>query len=184
MGARARPPCPRSRRLLAYSAIRAGLLRRPCARRRRRSSLCCLSSSSRSATRCVQGTHGEQPAVGVAARPSFPFDAPSEIRDHRAHPWGGHGGCAHRNPFADALFAKGASPGIDPYLLFESVVPAATEAPEFVVVAVLVANQRPAQGMALFLAFSVSQWILARGALPVAYLAGGGGVAMPLAARE
>ncbi len=88
------------------------------------------------------------------------------------------------NPFADALLASGASLGIDPYLLIQSVVPIATESPEFVVVAVLVANHRPAQGLALFLASSVSQWTLGLGLLPLAYLAGGGGVSMPLAARE
>jgi cation:H+ antiporter len=88
------------------------------------------------------------------------------------------------NPFADALLHTGASLGIDPYLLIQSVVPAATEAPEFVVVTVLVVNHRPAQGLALLLASSVSQWTLALGLLPVAYLAGGGGPAMPLAVRE
>ena len=88
------------------------------------------------------------------------------------------------NPFADALLHTGASLGIDPYLLIQTVVPAATEAPEFVVVAVLVANHRPAQGLALFLASSVSQWTLGLGALPLAYMAGGGGLVMPLAPRE
>jgi len=38
--------------------------------------------------------------------------------------------------------------------------------------------------MALFLASSVSQWTLGLGALPIAYLAGGGGPVMPLAPRE
>jgi cation:H+ antiporter len=88
------------------------------------------------------------------------------------------------NPFADALLATGTSLGIDPYLLIQSIVPAATEAPEFVVVAVLVVNHRPAQGLALFLASSVSQCTLALGSLPIAYLAGGGGVSLPLAGRE
>jgi cation:H+ antiporter len=88
------------------------------------------------------------------------------------------------NPFADALLETGMSLGIDPYLLIQSVVPLATESPEFVVVAVLVANHRPAQGLALFLASSVSQWTLGMGSLPIAYLAGGGGVSMPLAGRE
>jgi cation:H+ antiporter len=60
----------------------------------------------------------------------------------------------------------------------------ATEAPEFVVVAVLVANRRPAQGLALFLAASVSQWTLAMGALPIAFFAGGGGTSMPLDAHQ
>jgi cation:H+ antiporter len=88
------------------------------------------------------------------------------------------------NPFTHALLATGTSLGMDPYLLIQSVVPAATEAPELVVVAVLVANRRPAQGLALLLAASVSQWTLGMGSLPFAYLAGGGGVALPLAARE
>ena len=88
------------------------------------------------------------------------------------------------NPFADALLATGTSLGVDPYHLIQSVVPAASEAPEFVVVAVLVANRRPAQGLALFLASSVSQWTLAMGALPFAYAAGGGGISMPLSGRE
>ena len=88
------------------------------------------------------------------------------------------------NPFADALLQTGTSFGLDPYLLIQSVVPAATEAPEFVVVSILVINHRPAQGLALFLASSVSQWTLGMGALPLAYAAGGGGISMPLAARE
>ena len=88
------------------------------------------------------------------------------------------------NPFADALLETGTSFGLDPYFLIQSVVPIATETPEFVIVAVLVANRRPAQGLALFLASSVSQWTLGMGALPIAYLAGGGGTSMPLEGRE
>jgi cation:H+ antiporter len=88
------------------------------------------------------------------------------------------------NPFADALLETGTSLGLDPYLLIQSIVPLATEAPEFVVVAVLVANRRPAQGLALFLAASVSQWTLATGVLPFAYLAGGGGPGIALGGRE
>jgi cation:H+ antiporter len=88
------------------------------------------------------------------------------------------------NPFADALLVTGTSLGIDPYFLIQSVVPLASEAPEFVVVAVLVANRRPAQGLALFLASSVSQWTLAMGVLPIAFFAGGGGMAMPLDAHQ
>ncbi|GAA1476540.1 sodium/hydrogen exchanger [Nocardioides aestuarii] len=88
------------------------------------------------------------------------------------------------NPFADAILAAGTALGMDPYLLIQSAVPVATEAPEFVVVGVLVANHRPAQGLALFLASSVSQWTLGMGLLPLAYLAGGGGPAMALAPRE
>jgi cation:H+ antiporter len=85
------------------------------------------------------------------------------------------------NPFVDALLETGTALGFDPYFLIQSVVPVATEAPEFVIVAVLVANQRPAQGVALFLASSVSQWTLGMGALPLAYFAGGGETSMPVA---
>jgi cation:H+ antiporter len=88
------------------------------------------------------------------------------------------------NPFADALLATGTALGIDPYLMIQSAVPVATEAPEYVVVAVLIANRRPAQGLAIFLASSVSQWTLAMGALPIAFLAGGGGTSIPLAAHQ
>jgi cation:H+ antiporter len=135
--------------------------------------------------RRVQGTQDEEPAVvGVAAgllslppqyrRPaiaSLIFVAAAVV-------------LTIANPFADALLATGTSLGIDPYHMIQSVVPVASESPEFVVVAVLVANRRPAQGLALFLASSVSQWTLAMGALPFAYAAGGGGMSMPLAGRE
>jgi cation:H+ antiporter len=88
------------------------------------------------------------------------------------------------NPFADALLETGVSLGLDPYHLIQSIVPLTTEAPEYVVVCVLVANRRPAQGLAVFLAASVSQWTLGLGALPFAYLAGGGGTSMALGSRE
>jgi cation:H+ antiporter len=88
------------------------------------------------------------------------------------------------NHFADSLLASGTSLGMDPYVLIQSVVPAATEAPEFIAVAILVVNRRPAHGLALFLASSLSELTLALGALPTAYLAGGGGPALPLAGRE
>jgi cation:H+ antiporter len=135
--------------------------------------------------RRVQGTPDEEPAVvGVAAALlSLPqryrraaigalIVAPAVVVVTIA------------NPFTHALLATGSSLGIDPYLMIQSVVPAATEAPEVVVVAVLVANRRPAQGLAVLLASSVSQWTLGMGSLPIAYLAGNGGVSLPLAPRE
>ena len=133
----------------------------------------------------VQGTPEEQPAVvgvpaGLLSLPSR-HQRPAIMALIVA---GGAVVVTVANPFADALLATGTALGIDPYLLIQSVVPLATEAPEFVVVAVLVINHRPAQGMALFLASSVSQWTLGLGSLPLAYLAGGGGASMPLAPRE
>jgi cation:H+ antiporter len=134
--------------------------------------------------RRVQGTHGEDPAVvGVAAGlcalpPQYQRPALVSLVAAAAAVV-----LLIANPFADALLATGASIGVDPYLLIQSIVPIASEAPELVVVAVLIANRRPAQGLAVFLASSVSQWTLALGALPFAYLAGGGGTSMPLDGR-
>jgi cation:H+ antiporter len=135
--------------------------------------------------RRVQGTPEEEPAViGVPAgllslSPEFRRPAIAALIAGAAAVV-----ITIANPFADALLETGTSFGLDPYFLIQSVVPLATETPEFVIVAVLVANRRPAQGLALFLASSVSQWTLGMGALPIAYLAGGGGTAMPLGGRE
>jgi cation:H+ antiporter len=135
--------------------------------------------------RRVQGTTDEEPAVvGVAAGLlSLP---PAYRRPAVAVLILGAGlvVVTIANPFVESLLASGSSLGIDPYLMIQSVVPVATEAPEIVVVAVLVANRRPAQGLALFLASSVSQWTLGLGSLPIAYLAGGGGIGLPLGPRE
>ena len=135
--------------------------------------------------RRVQGTPDEEPAVvGVAAGL---LSLPPQYRRPAITAMivlAGAVVVTIANPFADALLETGTSLGIDPYLLIQSVVPVATEAPEFVIVAVLVVNHRPAQGLALFLASSVSQWTLGMGSLPFAYLAGGGGMSLPLAGRE
>lgn len=135
--------------------------------------------------RRVQGTQGEEPAVvGVGAGLLSLSRGRQRAAIIMLVVGAGAVVLAIANPFADALLATGTSLGIDPYLLIQSVVPVATEAPEFVVVAVLVVNHRPAQGLAIFLASSVSQWTLALGAVPVAYMWGGGGVSMPLSGRE
>jgi cation:H+ antiporter len=86
-------------------------------------------------------------------------------------------------PFTEALQVTGAAVGINPYLLVQSIVPAATETPEFVVAMVLALNRRPGQGLAVFLAASVAQWTLALGVLPWAQLAGGGASSLPLDTR-
>jgi cation:H+ antiporter len=86
-------------------------------------------------------------------------------------------------PFTNALQATGTSLGINPYLLVQSIVPAATETPEFVVAMVLALNRRPGLGLAVFLAASVAQWTLALGILPWAQVAGGGPSSLPLDTR-
>ncbi len=86
-------------------------------------------------------------------------------------------------PFADALQRTGTSLGLPSYLLVQSVVPGATEMPEFVVAIVLALNRRPAGAIAVLLAASVVQWTLAIGILPWAHMAGGGGSMLPLSTR-
>jgi cation:H+ antiporter len=86
--------------------------------------------------------------------------------------------------FPEELISAGRSAGVDPYLLIQSIVPLFTETPELVVAATLVLNKRPAQGISLLLASSVTQSTLVLASLSVAYLAGGGGGVLPLAGRE
>jgi cation:H+ antiporter len=87
-------------------------------------------------------------------------------------------------PFGDAVLGTGALVGIDPYLLLQWIVPVATETPELVVAFVLLTHGRGGQSVAVLLAGAVSQYTLALGTLPLAYLAGAGTGPLPLAGRE
>jgi cation:H+ antiporter len=87
-------------------------------------------------------------------------------------------------PFGDAVLGTGALVGIDPYLLLQWIVPVATETPELVVAFVLLTHGRGGQSVAVLLAGAVSQYSLALGTLPLAYLAGAGTGPLPLAGRE
>jgi cation:H+ antiporter len=87
-------------------------------------------------------------------------------------------------PFGDAVLGSGALIGISPYLLVQWLVPIATETPELVVAYVLLTHGRGGQSAAVLLAGAVSQYTLALGTLPVAFLAGAGKGPLPLAGRE
>jgi len=87
-------------------------------------------------------------------------------------------------PFGDAVLGTGAIVGISPYLLLQWVVPIATEVPELVVASVLLAHGRGGESAAVLLAGAVSQYTLALGTLPLAYLVGAGTGPLPLAGRE
>jgi cation:H+ antiporter len=87
-------------------------------------------------------------------------------------------------PFGDAVLGSGALIGISPYLLLQWLVPVATEVPELVVAFVLLTHGRGGQSVAVLLAGAVSQYTLAMGTLPFAYLAGAGSGPLPLAGRE
>jgi cation:H+ antiporter len=87
-------------------------------------------------------------------------------------------------PFGDAVLGTGASVGISPYLLLQWLVPVATETPELVVAFVLLTHGRGGQSAAVLLAGAVSQYTLALGTLPIAYLAGAATGPLPMAGRE
>jgi cation:H+ antiporter len=87
-------------------------------------------------------------------------------------------------PFGDAVLGTGGLVGISPYLLLQWIVPVATEAPELVVAFVLLTHGRGGQSAAVLLAGAVSQYTLAIGTLPFAYLIGAGAGPLPLASRE
>ncbi|HEU4864688.1 MAG TPA: hypothetical protein VFT76_00450 [Actinomycetota bacterium] len=87
-------------------------------------------------------------------------------------------------PFGDAVLGTGALVGISPYLVLQWLVPFATEVPELVVAVVLLMHNRGGQSVAVLLAGAVSQYTLALGMLPVAYLAGAGTGPLPLQGRE
>jgi cation:H+ antiporter len=87
-------------------------------------------------------------------------------------------------PFAHNVLLTGTTLGISPYLLVQSLVPLATEMPELVISFVLIRHKRPGQAVAVLLASSVSQWTLALGTLPLAYVAGAGHGPLPLYGRE
>jgi cation:H+ antiporter len=87
-------------------------------------------------------------------------------------------------PFGDAVLGAGAIVGISPFLLLQWIVPIATETPELVVASVLLTHGRGGQSIAVLLAGAVSQYTLALGTLPLAYVVGAGTGPLPLAGRE
>lgn len=87
-------------------------------------------------------------------------------------------------PFGDAVLGTGAMVGISPYLLLQWIVPVATETPELVVAVVLLMHHRAGQSIAVLLAGAVSQYTLALGTLPIAYVVGKGTGPLPLQSRE
>jgi cation:H+ antiporter len=75
--------------------------------------------------------------------------------------------------------------GIDEFLLVQWLAPLASEAPEFIVAALLAIRGRAAVALALLLSAKVNQWTLLVGSLAVAYSVGAGGPsALPLDSRQ
>jgi cation:H+ antiporter len=76
---------------------------------------------------------------------------------------------AAAEPFAEGLVHSGESLGIEEFLLVQWVAPLASEAPEFILAAMLALRGRAAAGMTLLIASKVNQWTLLVGSLPLAF---------------
>lgn len=87
-------------------------------------------------------------------------------------------------PFADSMIGVGTQLDIDRFLLVQWLAPLATEAPEFIIAVIFAARGNATAAIATLISSKVNQWTLLVGSLPVAYLAGGGGVALHLDARQ
>lgn len=87
-------------------------------------------------------------------------------------------------PFADSMISAGTQLGIDRFLLVQWLAPLASEAPEFIIAVIFAARGNATAAIATLISSGVNQWTLLVGSLPLAYLAGGGGVALPLDPRR
>ncbi len=92
---------------------------------------------------------------------------------------------ASAEPFADGLVHSGRALGIDEFLLVQWLAPLASEAPEFLVAALLALRGKATSGLGLLLSSKVNQWTLLIGSLPIAYSVGAGRIAtLPLDGRQ
>ena len=87
---------------------------------------------------------------------------------------------ASAEPFAESLITTGTQLGIDRFLLVQWVAPLASEAPEFIVAILFAVHGKGSDAIGTLISSKVNQWTLLVGSLPLAYLAGGGGTALPL----
>lgn len=88
-------------------------------------------------------------------------------------------------PFAKALVATGASFGIDEFLLVQWLAPLASEAPEFVVVALFAWRGAAGAALGTLVSSKINQWTLLVAMLPLVYsVALGESQALPLDSRQ
>jgi cation:H+ antiporter len=88
-------------------------------------------------------------------------------------------------PFAEGLVHTGAKLGIDEFLLVQWLAPLASEAPEFLVAALLAVRGKATAALGLLLSAKVNQWTLLVGSLPLAYSVGAGHLAaLPFDQRQ
>jgi cation:H+ antiporter len=91
---------------------------------------------------------------------------------------------AAARPFAEALIGTGRALHIDEFLLVQWLAPLASEAPELLVAGLFAFRGKGDKGLGTVLAAEVSQWTLLVGAIPVAYVVGGGDGSLPLDPRQ
>lgn len=91
---------------------------------------------------------------------------------------------ASAEPFAHALIGTGTELGIDRFLLVQWLAPLASESPEFIVAILFAVRGNGAAAIGTLISSKVNQWTLLIGSLPLAYLAGGGTMALHLDARQ
>ncbi len=92
---------------------------------------------------------------------------------------------ASAEPFAEGLVHSGQALGIDEFLLVQWLAPLASEAPEFLVAALLAVRGKASSALGLLLSAKVNQWTLLVGSLPLSYSIGAGQVAaLPLDERQ
>jgi cation:H+ antiporter len=88
-------------------------------------------------------------------------------------------------PFAKALVATGVDLGIDEFLLVQWLAPLASEAPEFLVVALFAWRGQSTPAFATLVSSKINQWTLLVGMLPLVYsVAKGAPAALPLDPRQ
>ncbi len=92
---------------------------------------------------------------------------------------------AAAEPFADGLIHTGQRLGIDEFLLVQWLAPLASEAPEFLIAALLTLRGKAGAALGLLLSAKLNQWTLLVGSLPLAYSVGAGHLAaLPLDNRQ
>ncbi|TDC60331.1 sodium:proton exchanger, partial [Streptomyces hainanensis] len=91
---------------------------------------------------------------------------------------------ASAEPFAKGLIDTGTRLGIDEFLLVQWLAPLASESPEFIVAVLFAVRGNAGNAIGTLISSKVNQWTMLVGSLPIAYLAGGGGAALHLDARQ
>jgi cation:H+ antiporter len=92
---------------------------------------------------------------------------------------------ASAEPFAHSLVLTGTALGIDEFLLVQWLAPLVSESPELIVACLLAYRLKADDALGTLLSSKVNQWTLLVGAIPFAFLLGGGDMgSLPLDGRQ